>query len=323
MGPDANTDPEKNKYSKQPQLNPRQQEQAAEEKNDVRCVKKLMQVEETVYDEKVKCQHTFSEKCHDTFITDYVPTQEKKCETSFSKNCHITYKPMMFEEDVEICNEPLTKTCNNNTIGQGETVCNTHYETICETRYKEHEVKQDEPECEMVIEKKCKEVTIPVPNIQFRRRRQVGDPDVGGAPALTSGDLGPDVDVDLAEDTESLVSIGEECEEWPVQKCTLQEKVVKKTTPNTACEKIPKEICAPSNCVVGVSPKKCRTETKALLQNIPTEECDLEPQENCKMETVNPKKVSRPVVKEWCYKPSDLKEPTSRLALSQFFNKKQ
>ena len=27
------------------------------------------------------------------------------------------------------------------------------------SRYKEHEVKQDEPECEMVIEKKCKEVT--------------------------------------------------------------------------------------------------------------------------------------------------------------------
>jgi len=353
MGPDASTDPERNKYTAEPQLNPRQQEEATEEKkDDVRCVKKLMQVEETVYEEKVKCQHTFSEKCHDTFITDYIPTQEKKCETSFSKNCHITYKPMMFEEDVEICNEPLTKTCNNNTIGQGEIVCNTHYETICETRYKEHEVTQDEPVCEMVIEKKCKEVTIPVPEINFRRRRQADDPDAaGGPPGLTSGDLGPDLgpqdNGDLAAGGDSLVSIGEECEEWPVQKCTLQEKVVKKSTPDTACEKIPKEICAPSNCVVGVSTKKCRTETRALLQNIPTEECDLEPQENCKMETVlvprlvqqpncikvpkevcvnervNPKKVSRPVVKEWCYKPSDLKEPTSRLALSQFFQKTQ
>ena len=104
MGPDASTDPERNNYPEQPQLNPRQQEEATEEKKeDVRCIKKLMQVEETVYEEKVKCQHTFSEKCHDTFITDYVPTQEKKCETSFDKNCHITYKPMVGGETACQC----------------------------------------------------------------------------------------------------------------------------------------------------------------------------------------------------------------------------
>merc|ERR1719233_912011 len=110
MGPDASVDPERNQFSSQPQLNPRQQagddndtpleeEKAVDE--EVRCINKVMQVEETVYDKVIKCQHTFTEKCHDTFITDYVPTQERKCETSFSKNCHITYKPMMFEETVE------------------------------------------------------------------------------------------------------------------------------------------------------------------------------------------------------------------------------
>jgi hypothetical protein len=35
----------------------------------------------------------FLEKCHDTYVTDYVPTQQRKCETSFQKNCKITYKP--------------------------------------------------------------------------------------------------------------------------------------------------------------------------------------------------------------------------------------
>ena len=124
------------------------------------------------------------------------------------------------------------------------------------------------------------------------------------------GNLGPGGD---GGDLENVVNIGEECEEWPVQKCELQKKVVKKTNPNTACEKIPKEICAPSGCVIQPSKKvifivhipfwlkasfyviwiifshlhqACRTETRALLQNIPSEQCDLEPQENCKMETV-------------------------------------
>merc|ERR1711971_1128058 len=350
MGPDANVDPEANQYPTQPQLNPRQQS-ADNDGDDLRCINKVMQVEETVYEEKVKCTHKFSEKCHDTFITDYVPTQERKCETSFDKNCRIRYRPMMFEEDVEICNEPLKKVCNNETVGQGETVYSTHYETVCETRYKEHEVEQDDPVCEMVIEKKCKQVTIPVPSGPvFRRRRQteanIEEP--SNPLQLTGGNLGPaqglGPDLDYEDEDENSVNIGEECEEWPVQKCELVTEKVKKTNPETACEKIPKEICAPSGCVVEKSEKACRTETKAL-QNIPQEECDLEPQEHCKKETVlvprlvqqpncikvpkevcvnertNPKKVTRPVVKEWCYKPSDLKSPTSRLALSQFFSK--
>ena len=77
--------------------------------------------------------------------------------------------------------------CSNTTVG--EEVCRTHYETSCETRlssslsssssssssslsspwtaqssfddlwrFKEHEVEQDEPVCEMVTERKCRDV---------------------------------------------------------------------------------------------------------------------------------------------------------------------
>jgi len=371
MGSDANVDPERNQFSAQPQLNPRQQAgediapQEEDKKSDdeeVRCINKVMQVEETVYENRIKCQHTFTEKCHDTFITDYIPTQERKCETSFQKNCHITYKPMMFEETVEICNEPLKKVCNNETEGKGEEVCKTHYETNCETRFKEHEVEQDEPVCKMVIERKCNDVRVPVPgSTGFLRRRRRQAVDDNGVPALTddsglpalSDDSGlgpggdfPAIDGNQIEDLsdKDLLSIGEECEEWPVQKCTLEKKTVKKVNPETSCQKMPREICAPGNCVVQKSDKTCRKENKSLVQNIPTEDCDLEPQENCKMETVlvprliqqpncikvpkeicvnaksNPKKVKKPVVKEWCYKPSDLKSPSTRLALSQFFS---
>jgi len=304
----------------------------------VRCINKVMQVEETVYEERIKCQHTFTEKCHDTFITDYVPTQEKKCETSFKKNCHITYKPMMFEEVVNVCNEPLQKKCSDNTVG--EEVCKTHYETICETRYKEHEVEQDEPVCEMVVERKCNGITVPLrEDNSIIRSSSNGERFKRQAPQLTDAS---NSNLGFLQNQE-LATIGEECEDWPIQKCHLEKRTVKKTNPETSCQKMPREICAPSNCVFEKSEKICRDENRNLVQNIPSEQCDLEPQETCKMETVlvprltkqpncikvpkeicvnaktNPRKVKRPVIKEWCYKPSDLNSPTSRAALSQFF----
>jgi len=377
MGLDASIDPESNTFTPGAQLSPRQQadeaaeesgsgeediikeeeeeeeEEEREEEEEVRCINKVMQVTETVYENRIKCQHTFTEKCHDTFITDYVPTQERKCETSFDKRCHITYKPMMFEETVQICNEPLKKVCSNDTVG--EEVCKTHYETNCETRFKEHEVEQDEPVCEMVTERKCNDVRVPVPGSTGFLRRKRRQADVGALPTLIEDNgLGPVGDFpelngnDLQslgfQGDKDLLSVGEECEDWQVQKCTLEKKVVKKVNPETSCQKMPREICAPSNCAFKKSEKVCRDETKSLIQNIPTEECDLEPQENCKMETVlvprliqqpncikvpkeicvnaksNPKKVKKPVIKEWCYKPSDLKSPSTRLALSQFFS---
>ena len=55
----------------------------------------IFQIEETVYDRSVKCHHSYQEKCHMTYITDYRSTAEEKCETTFKKNCHITFKPMV------------------------------------------------------------------------------------------------------------------------------------------------------------------------------------------------------------------------------------
>merc|ERR1712203_462479 len=43
----------------------------------IRCIPKVMQVEETVYDRAIKCHHSYQEKCHMTYITDYRSTSEK------------------------------------------------------------------------------------------------------------------------------------------------------------------------------------------------------------------------------------------------------
>ena len=36
---------------------------------DIRCVEKVMMVEETEWEEVVKCDHSYSQRCHQSFVT--------------------------------------------------------------------------------------------------------------------------------------------------------------------------------------------------------------------------------------------------------------
>merc|ERR1719346_975758 len=141
-------------------------------------------------------------------LTDYQSSTEEKCETTFKKNCHITFRPIPFNETVRVCHNPLVRTCNNDT--EGEPICNTYYETVCETSYKSYEVEQDEPICKMELMKKCDNVTINVPE-ELRAARQ--------------------------DNGANVVTVDQNCEEWPVQTCKLEKKKVKKVHPDTACKK--------------------------------------------------------------------------------------
>ena len=67
------------------------------------------------------------------------------------------------------------------------------------------QVEDDVTNCQTVLEKKCKEVTV----------------------GYTTKD---------------------ECDEWPVEKCSVEKKLVKKVTPEIGCHKEPVELCAPKGC---------------------------------------------------------------------------
>ncbi|XP_040569895.1 uncharacterized protein [Lepeophtheirus salmonis] len=166
----------------------------------VRCIPKVMQIEQTIYERGMKCHHSYQKKCHMTYITDYASTTQKKCETTFKKNCHITFKPTPFTEKVDICHTPIVRECGNET--QGPDICTTQYEDNCETKYKTYELEQDEPKCEMVEETRCKNVTVELFHIEQEE-----------------GAEGP-----------SPFAVREKCEQWPVQKCELDTTTVKKSS---------------------------------------------------------------------------------------------
>ena len=40
-----------------------------------RCVEKVMMVEETTYDDQIVCHHSYSKKCHNTYVTSFEAVQ--------------------------------------------------------------------------------------------------------------------------------------------------------------------------------------------------------------------------------------------------------
>merc|ERR1711992_443142 len=198
-----------------------------------RCIDKVVMVEETEYDDVVTCKHSYSEKCHTTYTTDFEPQQEEECEENFIKSCFIEYKKVASEEPIQFCHTPLV--CE----GEGPEECKTVYESACTTRYQEHDVDEDKVECETIQEEKCEDVT-------------------------------------------QGYTTEQKCTKWPKQVCTSQKLRVKKYSPETECKKVPRELCGPSGCVLTPGPQECFDKKETIVQEVPEETCNLEPQRQCK-----------------------------------------
>merc|ERR1711881_386033 len=208
--------------------------------------------------------------------------EETECDENFRKNCFIEYEQIAFNETVQVCRTPLVKDCDV----QGPEICRTEYESECWTKQEEHDVEDDVVECETEVEEKC-------------------------------------------EDETSGYTTNTKCSKWPREVCSVSKKPVKKYTPITGCTKEPRELCAPAGCGFKQGTEECYEKVQTVVQDAPKEQCTLEPQRTCKHVTklvpklepveecvdvpkevctrsrTNPRKVKKPVVKKWCYVPSE------------------
>merc|ERR1711892_451744 len=246
------------------------------------CIDKVEMVEETEYDDVVQCDLSYDKRCHTTYVTNYESQQEEDCEENYRKTCFIEYEQIAFNETVQVCRTPLVKDCDV----QGPEICRTEYESECWTKQEVHDVEDDVVDCKTEVEEKC-------------------------------------------EDETSGYTTNTKCSKWPKEVCSVSKKPVKKYTPITGCTKEPREICAPAGCGFKKGDPECYDKDQTVVQDAPKEECPLEPQRTCKHVTklvpklspteecvdvpkevctrsrTNPRKVKKPVVKKWCYIPSE------------------
>ena len=126
------------------------------------CVKKLMMTEYTEYEETITCVHKVKERCHESYVTDFEPTQQRECDQKFEKRCSIYYEDVAVPDVVEVCKTDIAYNCDK----EGPEECETIYDTVCETTRTVHTVEDDVANCQVVqeIDSNCVEANKGNPN---------------------------------------------------------------------------------------------------------------------------------------------------------------
>jgi len=227
------------------------------------------------------------------------------CDHSYDKRCHTSYITNYESQQEEECEENFKKVCmiNYEDLAYNSTVeicrtplvkdCDIPGEEVCQTIY--------ESECATV--QIVHEVEDDVTNCRTEQMKKCKE--------VTEG-----------------YTTRQDCDEWPVQRCSIEKKKVKKYTPETKCYKEPREHCAPRGCGFRNGSVECHDKVKTIVVDNPVETCEMEPVRTCKhvsklvpklvpveecadvpkeicaRSKTNPRKVKKPVIKKWCYVPS-------------------
>lgn len=186
------------------------------------CITKVKYVDHMESDQVKECWHQNVTQCHDTYITEFLPSQEQKCEESFWKSCKIDFKEVPFNYSLKQCHTPLIKKCDDFPQEYGapqKTVCRTWFESECNTTYVESPSGDHKPNtwCQKMPRKIC-------------------------APDNCNMVQGPE---DCRDKTmvSTIQKPEEHCELQPQRHCRLITKLVPHLTTKEVCKGIPKEIC--------------------------------------------------------------------------------
>jgi len=244
------------------------------------CECQLMKVKEVEFVEQVRCYNTTEEVCSMTQQTVFQAVTEKRCEKHFKKECWIDYNEQANSQTVRICTTKPQRKCDLTLEEKKQykvenDVCEDHYDTVCETTYVEKDVIEDRPICENIAEEMC-------------------------------------------DDN------GENCMSFTRKECKTESVTVKKVIPNTSCDQKKTQLCRTPLCPMIIENKVCRDIEKTFIAMVPKETCEIHPREvctdivkqypslkmvtkcqilpreTCSPERVQPKEVTKPVLKKVC-----------------------
>merc|ERR1711910_37787 len=185
-----------------------------------------------------------------------------QCDHSYDKRCHTTYVTNYESQQEEECEENFRKNCfiEYEQIAFNETaeICRTPLVKDCDVQGPEI--------CRTEYESEC------------WTKQEVHDVEDDVVSCETVVD-------EKCEDETSGYTTSTKCSKWPREVCSVSKKAVKKYTPITGCTKEPRELCAPAGCGFSQGPQECYEKVVTLVQDVPKETCDLEPQRTCKAVT--------------------------------------
>ena len=192
--------------------------EAEEQEDGSLCVTKVKMVEKYEKQQVKECWHQNVTQCHETYVTEFKPNQERQCEENFWKACKITFKERSFNYTLTTCMTPLVKNCDP-PKGYGapepKTVCKTWYESTCNTTYNAEEKPQT------WCTKEPRKICAP-DNCRIEPGEQICHDKV----------------------LESTVQKPEEvCDLQPQTQCRLVTLLVPHLESQTVCKDIPKEVC--------------------------------------------------------------------------------